>query len=336
MPEGVPEKWQAILCKNLENGAERERLSQALGINPITLMRWARGKSNPQRSYLARLIKVVQPEFRSDLHNALLEKYPDMRKNFQEETVDNVPSFLYREVLRERGAIIEHLHPWQLSNKILDEALRLLDPHRLGMAITPVLCMPPDSTGMIETLHEQGGRGTQPWASDLEHMSIFLGGNSLAGNVVQRGRPEKVEDIKNERSIPCFAFPEKREVSAAAWPLHYEGRIAGCLLAVSTQVGHFIPERMALLEHFASLYALLLSTNTFYPSTALRLHWLLEGEDQLRYLRSFRETFSKLMITSRNDGKPFSHVEAELLAWQKIENQLIQATDRNNEQDQEN
>jgi uncharacterized membrane protein YgaE (UPF0421/DUF939 family) len=107
-------------------------------------------------------------------------------------------------------------------------------------------------------------------------------------------------------------------------------------LAVSTQVGHFIPERMALLEHFASLYALLLSTNTFYPSTALRLHWLLEGEDQLRYLRSFRETFSKLMITSRNDGKPFSHVEAELLAWQKIENQLIQATDRNNEQDREN
>jgi hypothetical protein len=339
MPESEPEKWQVILCKTLENGAERERLSQALGINPITLLRWARGKSNPQRSYMARLIRAVQPEFRSDLHNALLEKYPDMRKNFQEETVDNVPSFLYREVLRERGAIIEHLHPWQLSGKIVDEALRWLDPHNLGMAITPVLCMPPDSTGMVKTLHEQGGRGTRPWPSDLDYMSIFLGSNSLAGNVVQRGRPEKVDDIKNEQLIPCFSFPNTRdvkEVSAAAWPLHYEGRIAGCLLAASTQVGHFIPERMKLLEHFAGLYALLLPTNTFYSSTAIHLHWLIEGDLQRDHLRGFRAEFSELMTSSRNAGKPLKHVEAELQAWQRVEEQLIQATDRSNEQDQEN
>src|SRR5258708_33743791 len=102
------------------------------------------------------------------------------------------------------------MRPWQISSTVLDEALRLLDPNQLGMAVTPALCMPPVDD-KIRSLREHGGRGPDPWDTDLEHEAIFLGMNCLAGHVVQSGRASSVRDVKSRPYIPAFAHPGRTE-----------------------------------------------------------------------------------------------------------------------------
>src|SRR5258708_14419287 len=138
------------------------------------------------------------------------------------------------------------MRPWQISSTVLDEALRLLDPNQLGMAVTPALCMPPVDD-KIRSLREHGGRGTDPWDTDLEHEAIFLGMNCLSGHVVQSGRASSVRDVKRERYIPVFAHPEGMEIISAAAPICLQGTIAGCLLASSHQLQHFTQTRLSLL-----------------------------------------------------------------------------------------
>jgi len=315
--------WQAVLQKIIQPTRERQRLASALGVNTITLTRWARQDSHPQRSYLAMLVKVVQPHQRAELLNALLAAYPDMQDKLLEETAEAIPSAFFRYVLQERASINEILRRHHISIAILGEALHLLDPNQLGMAVTPALCMPAVEEGKVLSLREQGGRGTVPWTADLEHKSIFLGLNSLAGHVVQSGRPDSIVDVKTEQYIPVFAYPEHLEISAAAAPIWQEGRIAGCLLAASTQRGHFTQSRIDLLTNFANLYTLALSPSDFHEHRLVQLRYIPEPPHQDVYLNSFRQRVTRLMAEAGRLGKSLSSADAELRAWQEIEEQLI-------------
>lgn len=314
--------WQTVLQKIIQPTRERQRLASALGVNTITLTRWARADSRPQRSYLAMLVKVVQPHQRAELLNALLAAYPDMQDKLLEETTEFIPSSFFRHVLQERASINEILRRHHLSMTILNEALHLLDPNQLGMAVTPALCMPPVN-GKILSLREQGGRGSMPWTADLEHKSIFLGLNSLAGHVVQSGRADSIIDVKEELYIPAFAYPEHLEVSAAAAPIWLEGKIAGCLLAACTQRGHFTQNRIDLLGNFANLYTLALSPGDFYGHPLIQLRYIPQPPHQDAYLNSFRQRVTQLMADAGRRGQTLSSAEAELRAWQEIEAQLI-------------
>lgn len=314
--------WQAVLQKIIQPTRERQRLASALGVNTITLTRWARADSRPQRSYLALLVKVVQPQQRAELLNALLAAYPDMQDKLLEETAESIPSSFFRHVLQERAAINEILRRHHLGTMILNEVLHLLDPNLLGMAVTAALCMPPVN-GKILSLREQGGRGTAPWTADLEHKSIFLGLNSLAGHVVQSGRADSIFDVREEHYIPAFAYPEHLEVSAAAAPIWLEGKIAGCLLAASTQRGHFTQNRIDLLSNFANLYTLALSSGDFYEHRLVQLRYIPQPPHQDAYLSSFRQRVTRLIAEAGRLGKALSSAEAELRAWQEIEEQLI-------------
>jgi hypothetical protein len=314
--------WQAVLQKIIQPTRERQRLASALGVNTITLTRWARQDSHPQRSYLAMLVKVVQPHQRAELLNALLAAYPDMQDKLLEETAEAIPSTFFRYVLQERASINEILRRHHISMAILSEALHLLDPNQLGMAVTPALCMPAVQSRVL-SLREQGGRGTVPWTADLEHKSIFLGLNSLAGHVVQSGRPDSIVDVKTEQYIPVFAYPEHLEISASAAPIWLEGKIAGCLLAASTQRGHFTQSRIDLLTNFANLYTLALSPSDFHEHRLVQLRYIPEPPHQDVYLNSFRQRVTRLMAEAGRQGKSLSSADAELRAWQEIEEQLI-------------
>lgn len=316
--------WHAVLQKIIQPPKERQRLAAALGVNVITLIRWAKAGSRPQPSSLVLLVKFVQPHQRSELLHALLIAYPDLQDKFMEETAEFVPSIFFRQVLKERASINEILRPWQISTMILDEALRLLDPNRLGMAVTAALCMPPVN-GEILSLREQGGRGTAPWNADLEQKLIFLGLNSLAGHVVQKGKADSIPDVENEKYIPAFAYPEKQEVSAGAAPIWLEGKIAGCLLAASTQRDHFTQMRMDLLVTLANIFTLALNSSDFYEHRQVRLRYIPEPPIQNDYLKVFRTNVTQLMAEAGRNGELLSAAEAEKRAWRKIEEQLIHA-----------
>ncbi|HLI68312.1 MAG TPA: GAF domain-containing protein [Ktedonobacteraceae bacterium] len=315
-------KWQTVLQKIIQSPKERQRLASALGINVITLTRWAKENSNPQRSYLTRLVQVVQPQQRAELLIALLDAYPDMQEKLLAEASEVVPSAFFRQLLKDRASVVESMQFWQISTAVLDEALRLLDPHHLGLAVTPVLCMPPIE-GKIRSLREHGGRGTFPWVSDLSHLSTFLGMNSLAGHVVQNGRAASVRDIEHEQIIPAFSYPENLEKSSAAAPIWLEGKIAGCLLASSAQLDYFTQSRMDLLDTLASIYSLALNPGDFYDLDQVHLRYMPHPDVQQIHLQSYRERVARLMTDADEAGQPLSCAQAEMCAWREIEDILL-------------
>lgn len=315
--------WQEVLQRIIQPTKERQRLAAALGIHKITLTRWANGDSQPQHHHLAQLIKVLQPHDRTMFLAALQTTHPEMYDKLQEETTEFVPSSFIREILRNRATTIETLRPWHLSAMILDEALKLLDPNQLGMAITPVLCMPPVDDA-IRSLREQGGRGTYPWTTDLEHQSIFLGMNCLAGYVVQSGRIQNVRDTREETYIPVFSHPPNMEISAAACPIWFEGKIAGCVLAASLRADHFTQTRMDLLAHFTSIFALILKPDDFYEHRLVQLRYIPRPAEQQETLKTFRQRVAQLMARSGLNGDYLTNSQAEQIAWQQIEDELLQ------------
>ena len=314
--------WQAVLQKIIQSPKERQRLANALGINIITLNRWVKADSHPQRSYLLRLVKVVQPAHRSEMLNALVRAYPEMQDKFTEEIAETVPSSFFRQILKDRASIIETLRPWQISGTVLSEALKMLDPHQLGMAVTAALCMPPVD-GKIRSLREHGGRGNAPWSSDLEQKAVFLGLNSLAGHVVIFGRAASVPDVRKERYIPVFGHPADWEISAGAAPIWLQGKIAGCLLAASIQPEHFNQERMDLLVTFASIFSLALNTEDFDDHRMVQLRYMPQPPEQQDVLKTFRQRVTRLMTETAQQGMPLSNAEAEKKAWQEIEEELL-------------
>jgi GAF domain-containing protein len=323
--------WQAVLQKIIQSPKERQRLATALGINIITLSRWVKADSHPQRSYLLRLVKVVQPIHRSEMLGALLRAYPDMHDKFMEEIAETVPSSFFRQILKDRASIIETLRPWQISGTVLNEALKLLDPHQLGMAVTAALCMPP-AAHKIRSLREHGGRGNPPWSADLEQKAVFLGLNSLAGHVVTFGRAASVPDVRKERYIPVFGHPADWEVSAAAAPIWLHGKIAGCLLAASLQPEHFTQERMDLLVTFANIFSLALNPDDFYDHRLIQLRYVPLPPEQQDSLKSFRQRVTRLMTESARTGISLSNAEAEKRAWQEIEEELLRKGQGNDQE----
>ncbi len=314
--------WQTVLQKIISQPKERQRLAAALGVNAITLTRWAKANSHPQKSHLARLVTVVQPRERSELLTALSRAYPDMYDKIQEESTEAIPTSFFRQILRDRAAMIDTLRPWHLSSAIIDKSIELLDLHKLGMAVTPALCMPP-MDGRISSLREQGGRATPPWTADLEQKSLFLGMNSLAGYVVQNGHAASVRDTRKELYIPVFAFPENLEISAAACPIWLEGKIAGCLLAASTQPEHFTQSRIDMLQQFANIFSLALNPNNFYEHQSVQLRFIPEPNEQAPILQVFRRRVSQIMAEAGRNNEQLSNAEAELRTWQEIEGLLL-------------
>jgi hypothetical protein len=315
--------WRVLFQKIIQSTKERQRIAIALGVNNITLLRWAKGVSHPQQSSLAHLVKVVHPQYRQDLLKALKIAYPNLEEQQEEITPETIPSSFFRRVLKDRATVIETLRSWQTTATILDQAIAMLDPHNLGMAITPVLCMPPVE-GRIRSLREQGGRGTYPWSADQEHMSIFLGMNWLAGFVVQSGRQASVRDVDKEVYIPVFAYPENWEKSAAACPIWLEGKIAGCLLAASYEIEHFTQARMDLLANFANIFSLALNPEDFYEPHLVRLRYIPRPKHQTALLQKFRQRSNRLMAQSMRNGHPMSNTEAEKCIWGAIEDELLE------------
>ncbi|MEO7021930.1 MAG: GAF domain-containing protein [Ktedonobacteraceae bacterium] len=315
-------RWQDVFQKIIKPPKERQRIAAALGVHKITLERWSQKGARPQHDDLVRLIKIVQPQDRADLLAALQATYPDIYEKLQAEISAFVPSSFMREILRSRAAIIGTQRPWQVCTVILDEAIRLLDPHQLGMSITPAFCMPPVN-GTIRSLREQGGRGILPWTFDLEHKSLFLGLRSLAAYVTQTGRARSVQDISKETYIPVFAYPEDLEHSAAASPLWFEGKIAGCLLAASLHTDHFTQARMDLLTDFANIFALVLHPDDFYEHRLVQLRYMPLPEKQTEILQTFRPRVTQQMMKAGLDGQYIDSNEAESIAWQEIEDALL-------------
>ncbi len=314
--------WSIVLQGIIKSSAERQRLSAALGVSSMTLSRWASGESKPQRTHLIRLVQVVHPNQRQELLDALEELYPDIQDWANEIPSEQVPSEFFAHVLNIRTTTTESLRFWRISDEVLKQALLQLDPNRLGMAVVLVQCMPPSPVdGKVRSLRKRTGKGTSPWTTDLEHDIHFLGLESLAGYSVEVRHIVSDDDLRQSKPLP--AVQDSYGVSAAAHPIRFEGRIAGCLHASSTQPKYFSQERLNLLATFSDLISVAFDDKDFYPTSAIELRVMPKLEVQRSILAKFRQRVTAKFQQAAHQLLQLSNAQIEMQVWQEIEAELL-------------
>lgn len=227
------------------------------------------------------------------------------------------------EVFETRATTSDLLRYWNVTRQVLQHAVRSLDPHRYGIEVTVVRCMQPGRDGKIRSLRESIGLGSPPWSGDLEEKALLLGAESLSGYVTVAGHLEQIGDLRsNATFLP--AYPGEHEVSAVACPLMYSGRVAGCLLAVSTQPDYFATEaRIMLMKGYAHLLSLAFEPEEFYASDLLELAIMPPIPAQRVHFSTFRQRVLSLMRESSYTGSYLASTEAEKMVWGEMEAAML-------------
>ncbi|HZU70851.1 MAG TPA: GAF domain-containing protein [Ktedonobacteraceae bacterium] len=311
--------WRELLGTIISNPQERQRIAQEMRVQPITLARWIKGEAEPRPHNLRQLLHVLQPAHRDLLMKSLGDKLGGWHDETAEDVSNEIPSEFYRRIFSAHAGTNPALRYWSMSSLILQQALSQLDPERKGLAITLVRCMRSSNSKKIRSLREGVGKGTPPWSGDLEQKGMFLGAESLAGYVVTTCHPAQIQNIFEDRSLP--AHQVEYEVSAAAHPILYTGRIAGCVLISSTQPDYFIsPARNALIGEYANLLALAIEPEEFVDPQDIELMLMPPHEKQRHYFATFRQRVTQVLMTT-----PMSNQQAEQHVWEQLEEELLLA-----------
>jgi hypothetical protein len=236
-----------------------------------------------------------------------------------------IPFEFYERILHTRASLPHSLRFSSLCDAILQQALKQLDPDRLGLAIIVARCMPPSSSHrhLIRTLRESAGRGTPPWESSLEAQATFLGAESLAGHAVTVGHLVVLPNLREEYNV-VPGYRDRWEESAAATPIMLAEEIAGCLLVSSTQPNYFQPAYQHLVQCYAELLALAFEAQDFYEPQRIQLGFVPPAEVQRKYLSQFRQRVAETMRQAARKQQGLSLLQAEHLVWQQIEAELLQ------------
>jgi transcriptional regulator with XRE-family HTH domain len=314
--------WREFLSTLINNPAERDRIATEIGVHSVTLSRWVSGESSPRPHNLRQLLRALPKQQRNQLQ-ALLEKVSPDVSDFEIDTSEQeIPYKFIMEVLEARASIPDLLRFWSITRLVLQQALRQLDPERVGLAITVVRCMPMRGD-KIRSLRESVGLGTPPWGGDLEEKALLLGAESLAGHVTVSCRLEHIGDLQaNKTFLP--AYQVEHEVSAVACPIMHACRVAGCLLLSSTQLDYFAPEaRLSLVRGYTNLVSLAFNPDEFYDPDKISLHIMPPPDTQQEYFAGFRQRVLHRMQASATKGGRLASNEAEQEEWQDIEEKLL-------------
>ncbi|HLH62803.1 MAG TPA: GAF domain-containing protein [Ktedonobacteraceae bacterium] len=314
-----PGDWRELLGTIISNPQERQRIAQEMRVQPITLARWIKGEAEPRPHNLRQLLHILQPVHR----DLLLKSLGDKLGEWYDETVDDaaseIPSEFYRRIFSAHAGTKPTLRYWSITSLILQQALSQLDPERRGLAITIIRCMRSSNSQKIRSLRESVGKGTAPWSGELEQKGMFLGAESLAGYVVTTCQPAQIQNTFEDKSLP--AHQVEYELSAAAHPILYTGRIAGCVLISSTQPNYFIsPARNALIGEYANLLALAIEPEEFVDPLDIELMLMPPHEKQKQYFATFRQRVTQVLLTTS-----MSNQQAEQYVWEQLEEELLQA-----------
>ena len=322
------QNWRKLLGTIISNPKEKQRIASELGVKPITLTRWVSGESEPRPQNLRSLLSVL-PGQREQLLDLIRkeEGWEEFTDTIKDDAFKEIPSEFYTNVFVSRASTTENLRYWSLCQIILSQALKQLDPDRLGMSVWVVKCMPPSGFyHKVRSLQESIGLGNPPWGGNLEQRAMFLAAESLAGNVVTLCRPATIENLDEEHNLLPAARSE-HEKSCAIYPILYAGRIAGVFMVSSTQYNHFQSRsRGSLVQAYADLLALAFEPEDFYEPEDIALCVLPYHDEQKSYFASFRQLVKTALKEAAQKNKPINTVEAEMQVWQQLEEELIQVS----------
>ncbi len=319
--------WRVLLGQLIHDPQERNRIANELGINPATLVRWAHDETNPRPQNLAQLLKVVATANRQKLQEFIAEEFPEFgikaHEDFIEDTSTEIPSTTYSSVLHTYTTAPKRQRFWLVSNLILQEALRQLDPNVLGMTVSIAQCVKPQEGMKVRSLREYVGRGTHPWKATMRHEVAYLGIESLAGYALSNAHLLSIQD----RSDKLMFYPARWldwEKSSAVCPIMREGRIAGSLIVSSTQPGYFLTYRETLMRNYAELMVLAFEPEEFYELSDIQLAVMPEFEVQEQYFLTIRQRIAKIMEDGSTKKPPITITQAEQAVWQQLEEEFVQ------------
>lgn len=316
--------WRELLGNAISDPQERQRIANELGVTPTSLTRWARGESSPREQVLRRLLQAL-PDQRPLLLELIAAEFPGFSATGEERGAaisDGIPAAFYSRALNAYATTPDAQRFWSISNLLLQQALSQLDPNQVGMAITIVQCMPPTKDGKVRSLRLRTGRGTPPWSPTLEQQALFLGAESLSGYAVTQGHAIVLQHRRQHEGIYPAHWVDWEE-SAAAMPLMRAGKMAGSLLVSCTQPNYLIAPRHKLIQSYAQLVSLVFEPHEFYDMGDIDLHVMPNYRTQERHLTGFRQRVSTLMLAAARNRRPLTIIEAEKLAWQQLEEELI-------------
>lgn len=327
--------WRAIIGQLARTPEKRQQLADRIGINPITLTRWAQPPSldqegaeeknpttTPRRDSLIKLVNTL-PEYRETLKDSLLQEFPKLfsQEDFEQRKAWEptfIPVNCYEQVLNAAATLPVELRATTVFDRLLEFAIQQFDPERFGFSAIVVQCTRPRAGEKVRSLKEQFRKGTPPWKMEREECNLFLGIESLAGQAVQSCRPFAIEDVPSYIGwLPLHRT--KYEVSVAVFPIMRLKQVAGCLLFSSTQLGYFTSDRLALLEKYAHLALEVFDPEDFYAPGDIELCPMPHAQRQEPLLRLYPKRVKELQHT----GEARNWQEAVWRALHELEDDLI-------------
>ncbi len=318
-----PQNWRELLGRVIADPLEKQRIAITLGINSITLSRWASNSSIPRSENIRHLIDALPQQQHSRFLELIADEFPEF--SAESITLDEghleIPSFFYARILSTHADTSDALYYWSMCKLILQQMLEQLDPRRLGMMIMVAQCTPPVGQNKIRSLRGNMRLSTLPQGNTLEQEAIFLGAETLCGSVASSCRPLTLQNLDEENGLHEHIMTGAASVTA--YPILRKGRIAGCILITSTCNNYFTPKRLALIQNYANLLALAFQPEEFYDPKCVQLGIMPATTVQKPYFATFRQRVASVMRVSLNNRRPLSIADAEQLVWQHLEEDLL-------------
>ncbi len=310
--------WREQLGIRIRTTEERRRIANQLGVNPLTLTRWANNESSPHKHSLQKLLTFL-PSHQAELVE-LLQQEANPESAVEEHS--HVSLSLYTSVLNAYTTTHPTLLFWSISQLILRHALTHVVTGEGAIEISVAQCMPPAHTGKIRSLRETIQENSNTYDSHTQHRSVFLGAESLAGAALTALHTKVVYNFSEERTIYPRTLEIGEECSGVACPILYTNRVAGCLQVSSTSPNYFSSQQQQLIERYAELFALAFSHEQFYSFEALDLHPIPAEHEQQEHIAQFRKRVGQMMKDAGTE-QPLTLVQAEQRVWQQIEEELL-------------
>lgn len=211
---------------------------------------------------------------------------------------------------------------WPTCQLILQHACERLDPYHRSVAVLITLCAPPSKGNKVRSLRRVMGVGIASWGGSLENQSSFLGANTMPGQIVSSSHPITVQNYLD----PRLAGHEGRAgiISSCTYPIMRADRIAGTFGATGSLPDYFSPARQTLIQEYAKLISIVFAPDMFYTLQDIELLTMPPPVVQLPYIETLQTRIRQMMTASMKNGEAMTYLQAEQLAWQQLEEELLQ------------
>lgn len=316
-------RWRTLLEAVIADPSERRRIARTLGINPISLTRWATGISNPRPKHLYALLTAL-PNRRDELVGLIVDEFPEFSADMaiMEKVPMEIPVTFYAKVLDAYNRLPMSVRAATIRTIVLQQMLSHLDAKQLGMVIFATQCVPPKyPVQKVRSLRIIDGRGNPPW-QHIENNVRYFGLESQIGTAVQFTRPiitNRQEDKKRLYPLHCWNYEE----SYIAYPLMRADLVVGCLTIISTQKNYFSGSYIELISNYIDLFLLAFETIDFYSIDQIMLGIMPASESQATILEQFNQQVNQLIIEATRKQQLLTRLEAELQLSQQLEQALL-------------